>query len=401
MKTTCIVATGILLGLTAASAMAQEGRFIQDCLAIGFWVDPPLDDRAEERYAEIAEANFTMIIGGFGAASPDQVKRQLDLCEQFDLKAIVASHGIPAGELPESPACWGYKVKDEPGADEFPALRARTDEIRDRRPGRLAYINLFPDYAGKRQLGTETYDEHVRRFVEEVRPDVLSMDHYPAFRPDADGRDGYCRNLEVMRKYSLAAEIPFWNFFNIMPFGPHYDPTESQVRWQIYASLAYGAKGVLYFCYYTPISHEFPKGGAIIARDDRPTRHYDQARRINAELKQIGPVLMQLTSEQVIRLPRGADYNDLLSGSGIRELSDGDYLLGVFRQADGRRALLLMNYEHAYTSWPTVTFDAPHDQVLEAGKVDGRLAPVRDDSPDMDGLQISLDAGEGRLFLLP
>jgi hypothetical protein len=401
MNTHFIFVVGMLLLLVSIPAVAQEDRFIQDRLAIGFWVDPPMDERAGERYAEIAEANFTMIIGGFGAAAPDQVKRQLALCEQFDLKAIVASDGIPAGELPESSACWGYKVKDEPGAAEFPALRARTDEIRQHRPGRLAYINLFPDYANKQQLGTRTYDEHVRRFVEEVRPDVLSMDHYPAFRPDADGRDGYCGNLEVMRKYSLAADIPFWNFFNIMPFGPHYDPAESQVRWQIYASMAYGAKGVLYFCYYTPISHEFPKGGAIIARDDRPTRHYDQARRINAELKQLGPVLMQLTSKQVIRLPRGAEYTGMLAGSGIREISDGDYLLGVFRHVDGRRALLLMNYEHAYTSWPTVVFDAPHDQVIEVSKQDGSLAPLRDDSPDMDGLQIRLDAGEGRLFLLP
>ena len=27
---------------------------------------------------------------------------------------------------------------------------------------------------------------------------------------------------------------------------------------------------------------EFPKGGAIIARDDTPTRHYDQAKRLSA-----------------------------------------------------------------------------------------------------------------------
>jgi hypothetical protein len=29
------------------------------------------------------------------------------------------------------------------------------------------------------------------------------------------------------------------------------------------------------------------------------------------------------------------------------------------------------------------------------------MAPVIDDSPDMDGLQVSLGAGDGRLFLLP
>ena len=42
--------------------------------------------------------------------------------------------------------------------------------------------------------------------------------------------------LEVMRREALAYGVPFWNFFNTMPFGPHTDPTEAQLRWQIYAS---------------------------------------------------------------------------------------------------------------------------------------------------------------------
>eukprot|EP01043_Picozoa_sp_COSAG02_P089606 COSAG02_NODE_26563_length_630_cov_1.013183_2_plen_44_part_01 len=37
-----------------------------------------------------------------------------------------------------------------------------------------------------------------------------------------------------------------------MPFGGHSDPTEAQFRWQILTSLAYGARGVLYFCYFLP-----------------------------------------------------------------------------------------------------------------------------------------------------
>lgn len=67
-----------------------------------------------------------------------------------------------------------------------------------------------------------------------------------------------------------------------MPYGPPTDFTESQLRWQDFASLCYGARGVLYFCYFTPQGGEFPKGGAIIARDDTPTRHYDQAKRLSA-----------------------------------------------------------------------------------------------------------------------
>jgi hypothetical protein len=38
--------------------------------------------------------------------------------------------------------------------------------------------------------------------------------------------------------------------------------------------------------------------------------------------------------------------------------------------------------------------------VLEVSPVTGEAAPVAGDSPDMSGLQISLDAGHARLFLL-
>ena len=65
----------------AGHASAQTVRFTQDRFAIGFWVDPPIGDDADARYAEIAEANFTLVIGGFGGNTPELVRRQLGLCE--------------------------------------------------------------------------------------------------------------------------------------------------------------------------------------------------------------------------------------------------------------------------------------------------------------------------------
>jgi len=387
--------------LVNESAVAAEPRFVQDRFGVGFWVAPRTDENLDRRYTEIAEANFTFVIGLCGEKNPMPAEEQLKLCEKHGLKAIIHIDGMPLDKLPDGPACWGYSIVDEPNASRFPELRKTVDSIRQSRPGKLSYINLFPNYASPAQLGTKDYDEHVARFMSEVRPDVLSMDHYPIFKPDADGRDNYCRNLEVMRRDSLAGGIPFWNFFNTMPYGPHTDPTEAQLRWQIFTSLAYGAKGVMYFCYWTPRGDEFPKGGAILAADGRRTRHYDEAKRINAGLKKLGPTLMKLTSTSVHRVkPRNATP-DVLRGSPLRKISDGDYLIGAFRHADGRRAVLLNNYHFAYSAWPTVEFDVDAAKVIEVSPKTGREEAVRDDSPDMPGLQLSLDAGEGRLFLLP
>jgi hypothetical protein len=385
----------------SVAATAEPVRFAQDRFVVGFWVDPPFDGHAEERIREIAEAGFTMYLGGFSGGAPEQTTQLLDLCGKYGLKVILHAGMDEAAPLPEHPACWGYALLDEPSADLFPTLQKRVDDVRTRRPGRFAYINLLPTYATADQLGTADYDTYVRRFMDEVDPDVLSMDHYPLMRPDVDARDGYCANLEIMRKHAIRKNVPCWNFFNIMPYGPQYDPTEAQVRWQIFASIAYGAKGVLYFCYFTPLSPEFPKGGAIIARDGHRTRHYDQAQRINAVLRSYGPTLMQLTSTGIFRAKRGEDLNAKLAGSPIASISEGAWTAGVFQHKDGRRALLLLNDDYSYTSWPTVQFDAPTDKVSEVNPKTGAIEPLRDDSPDMDGLQLSFDSGEARLFVLP
>ncbi|MBI1178130.1 hypothetical protein GC207_11910 [bacterium] len=397
---------GWLLVATSINTQAAESGFVQDRFAIGFWVGPQTTENLEARYREIADANFNLVIGTTGMTP----SKQLRLCDKLALRAIVQAP--PSAELPDGPACWGYLLRDEPSVSDFEALARRTEEIRQQRPGRFGYINLFPNYASAAQLGTDSYEDYVSRFVEEVKPEVLSMDHYPLMRPDKDTRDRYCANLDTLRRQALKAGIPFWNFFYSMPFGDRLDPTEAQIRWQIFTSIAYGAKGVLYFCYWTPGkgnqgAGEFPKGGAIITAEGLKTRHYDEARRINAELKNLGPTLMKLTSTKAVRAKTDNHVNELLTGTGVRSLArvggdpDSEFIVGSFKHADGRRAVALVNDSYSYTAWPTVKFDVAANDVVEIDKSTGKEHPVIDDSPELPGLQLSFGPGDGRLFLLP
>jgi hypothetical protein len=385
---------------------ASPSRFVQDRFVIGMWVPPATNEKLDARYREIAEANFTLVVGQSGTNAAEHLKR----CKRFGLQTLIGANG-PVEKLPDGPACWGYLLVDEPGAGAFADLGKRAEEIRTKRPGRFGYVNLYPNYAPLGALGTSSYDEHVAKFLHEVKPEVLSMDHYPLMRPEGDTRAAYCDNLECFRKHALAAGIPFWNYFYSMPFNDRLDPTEAQIRWQIFTSVAYGAKGVLYFCYWTPGkgaagAGEFPKGGAILTAEGLKTRHYEEARRINAELKNLGPTLMRLTSTGVSRVTTETNVS-VLAGSPIRKLARvggdpaGEFIIGAFGHADGRRAALIVNHNYSYTAWPTVEFDADPKDVLEVSKATGKAAPVVDDSPELKGVQLSLGAGNARLFLLP
>jgi hypothetical protein len=404
MKTAILTSLALL---TASSLFgASANRFVQDRFVIGMWVPPATNEKLDDRYREIAEANFTLVVGSSGT----NVQEHLDRCKRFGLQTLLPAAG-PIEKLPDGPACWGYLLMDEPGAGAFPDLARRAEEIRTRHPGRFGYVNLYPNYAPLNALGTSSYDEHVAQFIREVKPEVLSMDHYPLMRPEGDTRAAYCANLECFRKHSQAAGIPFWNYFYSMPFNDRLDPTEAQIRWQIFTSVAYGAKGVLYFCYWTPGkgaagAGEFPKGGAILTAEGLKTRHYEEARRINAELKHLGPTLMKLTSTGVYRVTTETNATTL-AGSPIRKLTRvpgdpvGEFIIGAFRHADGRRAVLILNHNYSYTAWPTVEFDAAPEEVLEVGKATGQAVPAVDDSPELKGFQLSFGPGDARLFLLP
>jgi hypothetical protein len=392
-----VIRAACIVFVVLVSMCAGAQSFVQDRFVIGLWVDPPVEETTNARYRELAEAGFSVVIGHHPRETKD-IERQLGYCKRQGLKLIASRPPREEERWARHPALWGYTLRDEPSAVDFPALAAQADALRARYRERLPYINLFPTYATPEQLGTESYEEHVRQFMEVYRPEVLSMDHYPMMTPEEDTRAAYLENLAVMRRHSLAAGVPFWNFFNIMPFGPHDDPTEAQVRWQINASLCYGAKGVLYFCYWTPPGDIFAKGGAILRADGTRTRHYAEAQRINAGLQNLGPTLMQLKSTGVLRLERGANHAETLAGSPIKSITKGNYLIGLFRHSAGGRAVMLMNHDYGHSAWPTVAFDTEDVREVSAGN--GGIARVQDDSPAKPGLQISLDSGGARLFLL-
>src|SRR5205085_1348123 len=78
IKTT--FAAAVLSALIALCSYADDPRrFTQDRFAIGMWVPPQTSEQLAQRYQEIAEANFTLVIGTAGTTAAEQLK----LCERY------------------------------------------------------------------------------------------------------------------------------------------------------------------------------------------------------------------------------------------------------------------------------------------------------------------------------
>jgi hypothetical protein len=206
------------------------------------------------------------------------------------------------------PALYSYFIKDEPQAAQFPALGRLVGYLRQRDPAHLAYINLFPTYANNEQLGTKgdtvtAYREHLRQYIDVVKPSLLSYDHYQ-FETTGDS-DQYFLNLALMREAAVQAGIPFLNTVQVSSWMPSVRvPTGDEVRYLVYTTLAYGAQGISYFVYYHPDCR-----GGIVRAEGTPTPLYDVLKSLNRQFVAIATELQPLRSLAVYHagmMPPGA-----------------------------------------------------------------------------------------------
>ena len=120
------------------------------------------------------------------------------------------------------PALYSSSITDEPGRRLSPPW-ANWSPISGRHPAHLAYINLFPTYANNEQLGTKgdtikAYQEHLRQYIEVVKPSLVSYDHYQ-FSTQGDSPD-YFLNLMIIRHTALEARVPFLNIVQACTWTP-------------------------------------------------------------------------------------------------------------------------------------------------------------------------------------
>ena len=162
----------------------------------------------------------------------------------------------------------------------------------------MAYINLFPTYANNEQLGTKgdkitAYQDHLRQYVEVVRPSLLSYDHYQ-FSKQGDNPD-YFLNLMMIRRTALDARVPFLNIVQACTWTPSMRvPSPDEVRFLIYTTLAYGGQGISYYVYCFP-GHT----GGIALSDGTPTPLYHALTSLNREFVAVAKELQPLRSMAV------------------------------------------------------------------------------------------------------
>lgn len=376
--------------LLAANSTYAQTKWVQDKFEIGAWRMPSNTFVTDEVYEQMAAAGFT-VATSFRHKQGEDVetnKKLLDLFHKHGMRLILADSRITIqppteedkramdamiADYKDHPALYGYYVKDEPKPMEYRRLAQTHTYLRKQDPGHLPYINLFPNYGGPHQLQFEDYDGYVNGFVRAVDPLMLSYDHYP-FRKK-DDRDNWFANLEVIRRDSLKLGVPMWVIVQALEDATRYRrPTLNQMYWQVSSSLAYGARSIWYFPYWSAGEPEKPEDWhylGVVMPDGTPGPQYAAACEINPKLKALGPLFMELNSVSVMHLgdtplrANGFEPDDLLA-----EASGDQIVIGRFADKKGKPVLMVMNRD----------YDNPGDASISLKKAKGveelgRLGP--------------------------
>jgi hypothetical protein len=312
-------------------------------------------------------------------------------------KLVDESHG--------SPAVIGYFLADEPGEPDFAALGKAAAAVKRLAPGKLAYINLFPDYAtlgapNLSQLGTATYTEYLEKFVSEVHPQFLSYDNYRIeFSLDQKNpaiAASYYHNLLEVRRVAMEHDLPFWNIVSsnqILPTSA--PPSPDNLLLQAYTTLAAGANGITWYTYLSTGNPGYANC-PITPTGDR-SAVWSYLKMVNGQAAVIGRLIRPLKSVGVYFTPPvPAAGLAALPGRWINAITcDAPLMVGEFIGPAGEKYAIVVNLNLRDSVKLTITPRGSGDGMQMASPVDGSFAEISSDH------SLWLTAGQGALLKLP
>ena len=88
----------------------------------------------------------------------------------------------------------------------------------------------------------------MRAYLKFVKLPYLSWDNYSL--SDGEMQQSFYDNLDIVRKLTLEAGIPFWNCILATALFRYMEPSDATFNLQVYGTLAYGGRGIQYFRYF-------------------------------------------------------------------------------------------------------------------------------------------------------
>lgn len=359
--------------------------------------------------SSISECNFN--IAGFVKPS------DIPLCEKLGLAVIVigdirrnwskySDREIDNAvkkmvyQSMNSDAVIGYYIADEPGASEFSALAKAVAAVKKYAPGKIAYINLFPNYANagdkNTQLQAGSYEKYLERYVHIVKPQVICYDNYIILFSDnlknLKKTKQYYRNLIDVRRVAIENNIVFWNTVPSCQIRPYSSkPSAANIRFHAYTTLAAGGRGICWYPYYSGSYEHTP-----IDASKNKTKTWYYLQKVNEQISMLGRKMNHLNSTGLF-FSDASLIKDLpkLPGRLVKQVgSEAPVMVGEFEHYDGTKYAMIVN----------LSLEKTTNITLEPNSNFSKIQLIEPDEGTLKAIEMKHDIfllpGQGRLFKL-
>ena len=362
-------------------------NFDPDSFQISAWGGGFSVPRNDDYYKGLRDAGFTMIAG-----APDA---ELDAAAKYGLKVLVHAKELAVDwnnfdkkkvrkdfkalykRIGSHPALAGYFLRDEPKAAFFEGIGKIRSLIRELDTEHEGYINLFPQYASAEHLGRPTYQQYLADYIKMTQPDWIGYDYYALHIGDPNlVPDGYWENMAAFRNAAKKHGIRFRFILLSVAHFRYRIVSESDLSFQAFSALAYGAKGIEYFTYASPDLGNFRAAPVDWFGEKTPTWY--AAAVVNRRIQVLAPILNRLESTKVYhyskidRVPKGqgAPKTSLLADN-----PGGEILVGEFKHTEtGEKYVMLVNKDlYEPTRFQVILREPEKWDVL-------RISPIRRDT---------------------
>ena len=243
----------------------------------------------------------------------------------------------PLATFNDHPAIVGIDIGDEPSALDLPHCALIAKSLGERLPDKLLYLNVYPSYGmlasageeqARRELGTESYTDYLRAYLDTVPLPYLSIDHYPYSSSLECLLSDLCVAAALCREYEKPLML-------VLQVNSHVEGeylTLEQLRLEARCGLAYGARVISWACYSRGWWHS-----NVLDKDGKKTEQYEKLGRVNSELRAIAEDYDRCTYQRTHRLSAG----DIITTPLGSISTSAPLLVGEFITSDGSPALLL------------------------------------------------------------
>lgn len=375
------------------------------------WVAPPADSTTPENYAELAAAGFnaTVLAWQDPGTVPANLAR-LECSQPVGVKNLLLDNrldhvreDLPAtyplldaitSDYRDHPAFLGYYLGDEPEEDRFPRIAEWFRLLRSRDPLHPGWNNLF----GRGSFPSrDAFLAYLRSYVNQVQPAVLSTDHYDHL--ETGDRGLFIDNVSATAQVAREGGVPFWGVVLLIQHGGTREVDDGLLSWQVAQWLAYGARGICYFTYWTPAPD--PQWnwtyGMIHWGTGARSPHYDRVRTLNQLVRPVGEALADLTwlsTEHVGGVPAGGTA---WSPDGLVVGVEGRATLGTFVSPAGQPHLFVANRDSS--AWQEIVLELAGERTIERLTSSGQWMPFGS-QPSPAGRRVALGLSPGAFVLL-